>query len=313
MAPMTDITEPAPPRRSRLRRLLRWRFFVYVALYLALIAGCRVVSSRLVMFPRRGPMTTPAERVVLASDDPLLAGHRPEAYYIEYGAAGRAPDFYVLGFCGNAMRAEEMLEVMSFTFDGAADPELAGGPLRFGLLAAQYPGYGEDPGSARLTKIVPVGRAALAELERRAAGRPILIQGISLGGAAALATAASAPQAIAGLIVEKVPPLRTLILRRHGWWNLWLLALPVAYGVPAPLDAPTNAAALAEVPMVFVQATEDGIVPFTYQQRVSAAHPGPHRIIDLRTGHNTFVPPAQHPPLADAVRWLVEAARARGR
>jgi hypothetical protein len=32
----------------------------------------------------------------------------------------------------------------------------------------------------------------------------------------------------AGLVLTNPPPLRNMILQRFGWWNLWLLATPVA-------------------------------------------------------------------------------------
>jgi hypothetical protein len=44
-----------------------------------------------------------------------------------------------------------------------------------------------------------------------------------------------------GLFLQNPPPLAQLIRGRYGWWNLWLLAGPIAWGVPCSLDTLANA------------------------------------------------------------------------
>ena len=96
------------------------------------------------------------------------------------------------------------------------------------IWGMNYPGFGGSAGPARLSKMGPSAVAAFDELERHAGDRPIVVYGASIGAAAALHVAASRPADIAGLILHNPPPLREMILRRFGWWNLWLLAGPVA-------------------------------------------------------------------------------------
>ena len=86
---------------------------------------------------------------------------------------------------------------------------------------------------------------------RRAQGKRIFVTGRSLGTAAALYVAAHRP--VAGLVLQNPPPLQSLILRRHGWWNLWLLAGPIAMQVPADLNSLRNAPKVT-APAVFVLA-----------------------------------------------------------
>jgi len=68
-----------------------------------------------------------------------------------------------------------------------------------------------------------------------AGSRPIFVEGASFGTAVALSVAARRP--VAGVILKNPTPLRELILGAYGWWNLWLLASPVAARIPADLDA----------------------------------------------------------------------------
>jgi pimeloyl-ACP methyl ester carboxylesterase len=125
-------------------------------------------------------------------------------------------------------------------------------------------------------------------LSRKANGKPIFVLGQSLGTTAALHVAANRP--VAGLVLANPPPLRKLILQRHGWWNLWLLATPVAMSIPPELDSLQNGPR-AEAPAVFVLAGRDSVVPPKYQEQVFGAYSGPKRAIRVATiDHNEPLP-----------------------
>src|SRR6266576_1342442 len=62
-----------------------------------------------------------------------------------------------------------------------------------------------------------------------------------------------------GLILHNPPALRQMILRQFGWWNLWLLAGPVAAQIPKDLDSIDNAKR-AQTPAIFLLAESDEIV-----------------------------------------------------
>jgi fermentation-respiration switch protein FrsA (DUF1100 family) len=104
----------------------------------------------------------------------------------------------------------------------------------------------------------------------------------------------------AGLVLSNPPPLRKLILQRHGWWNLWLLAAPVALSVPAELDTLANAKRVT-APAIFVLAGHDTIVPPKYQEQVFTAYAGPKQAIRVATiDHNDPLPQTDLETLAAA-------------
>src|SRR6266536_6167225 len=140
------------------------------------------------------------------------------------------PDIYVLRFYGNADRADRWVanEVEEWN-DRAVE-----------IWGMNYPGFGGSTGPARLARIGPAAVAAFDVLRREAADAPIIAYGASIGATAALHVAASRPAGIAGLILHNPPPLREMILRQFGWWNLWLLAGPVALQIPRDLDSIEN-------------------------------------------------------------------------
>lgn len=190
----------------------------------------------------------------------------------------------VLAFIGNASRAER------------AAPRWKGvlGDLAGDVAAVNYPGYGRSDGEADLDAILP------AALRARDAFDAEILAGNSLGAAIALAAAAhGGPPRL--LILQNTPPLRSLILKRHGWWNLWLLALPVALQVPAELDAIRNARA-CQCPAIFLVACHDQTVPASYQDDVIDAYAGPKVVIRYAGGHNRDLPDDARRALREAIR-----------
>lgn len=96
-----------------------------------------------------------------------------------------------------------------------------------------------------------------------------------------------------------------MILRRFGWWNLWLLAGPVALQIPKDLDSISNAK-MINVPAVFLLAQQDEVVPSRYHQLVVNAYAGKKRVISLRSAHHND--PIEGTALAEldnALGWLL--------
>jgi pimeloyl-ACP methyl ester carboxylesterase len=242
--------------------------------------GC---ADKLILYPRTEPIRTPgAMRVALP-----WAGGEVEVWSRREPAT-EDPHIFVLAFGGNAERAEEVV--------WRTAEEWSGRPVE--VWAVNYPGYGGSTGPAKLSSIAPAALLAYDALKQRAAGRPIFLDGMSIGTAAALFLAARRP--CAGLLLTNPPPLRRLILGKFGWWNLWLLAGPVALGVPADLDSVANARK-CRAPAVFVSADRDEVVPPTYHKVVMDAYAGPKQVIVLRgAGHNT-------PPVEEEGRRIRES------
>ena len=207
---------------------------------------------------------------------------------------GMPPDAYCLRFYGNADRADPNvgIEAMEWTSPRAVE-----------FWGVNYPGFGGSTGRARLTRIGPAALAAFDTLRAVAGARPILVYGTSIGTTAALHVAAH--RAVAGVILQNPPPLRQIVLRQFGWWNLWLLAGPVAWRIPSSLDSLANAHTV-RARGVFLLAENDEIVAPRFQRLVVEAYAGEKRLIPLPgASHNSPVDGPARDALFRAVDWLL--------
>jgi len=169
-----------------------------------------------------------------------------------------------------------------------------------------YPGYGNSAGPATLHRLATAARDAYAALAVVAHGRPIILIGNSMGTVAALHVAAH--DRVAGLVLQNPPPLRDLILLRHGWYNLWLVAGPIALAVPKSLDSLANASRV-RAPALFLSSSNDDVVPTKYQSKVMRSFAGKWRVLHLPgAGHNDPVPEWAEREVAEQIRaWASEA------
>jgi hypothetical protein len=209
------------------------------------------------------------------------------------------PDIYVLRFYGNADRAERWVAAEAEIWNSRAVE----------IWGMNYPGFGGSTGPARLARIGPASLTAFDELKRNAGERPIVLFGASLGTAAALHIAAHRP--VAGLILHNPPAMRQMILRQFGWWNLWLLAGPLALQIPSDLDSISNSKAV-HAPAIFLLAERDEIVAPRYHRMVVDAYAGEKRVIVLRGAHHNS--PIEGTAVADlhnALDWLLPRTEAR--
>lgn len=219
------------------------------------------------------------------------------------GSLSEAADdvqLFLLKFVGNAGRAERA---------GSQPADYWGLPAE--VWAVNLPGYGGSTGPAGVRRIAPAARAVYGELQRMAAGRPIVVAGNSLGTTAALHLAAT--HSVAGLILRNPVPLRQLIVGRHGWWNLWLPAMLLASQVPAELGCARNAAR-TRAPAIFVLSSADRLVPPRYQRRIIDAYAGDKCLLVLEGAeHHTPMTEAQEREYARHLDWLLPRAVASGK
>lgn len=209
--------------------------------------------------------------------------------------SGRS-DAYVLRFYGNADRAEHWV---------AAEAEMWN-ERAIEVWGVNYPGFGGSSGPARLATLGPAALTAFDALQQVAGDRPIVVFGTSLGTTVALDIAAQ--RRVAGLILQNPPPLRQMILRQFGWWNLWLLAGPWAQKIPPELDSIANARATRS-PAIFLLAEEDEVVAPRFQALVVEAYGGAKRVIRLPgAGHNSPIDDASLTKLGEDLDWLVPRA-----
>jgi pimeloyl-ACP methyl ester carboxylesterase len=263
---------------------------VITVLYFAMIA-LAPLPDRLVLFPTtdridagaaiRKPIPFDSGELEIWTAASKLAQQRGQ------------PEIYVLRFYGNADRAERWVAAEAEMWDNRAVE----------VWGMNYPGFGSSTGPARLARLGPAALAAFDALKSAAGDRPIILFGASLGTTTALHVAAH--RKIAGLILHNPPALRQIILRQFGWWNLWLLAGPLAQNIPADLDSIANAKAI-RVPAIFLLAEKDEVVAPRFQRLVVEAYAGEKRVISLiRANHNSPVEGAGLTSFHTALDWLL--------
>jgi pimeloyl-ACP methyl ester carboxylesterase len=228
-----------------------------------------------------------------STDQRDAGGAKPHALPVEKGksleiftdrspACGSGePKAYVLEYCGNGTRAEDITAWL-------ANQRWRQWPVE--VWCMNYPGYGQSTGPAALNAIPPAALATYDSLRKVAGERPIILEANSLGSATAIYVATQRPTPM--LIVQNPPPLKRLILGRHGWWNLWLLATPVAMQVPSELNTPDTAPKVPkDLPALFIQSGGDTIIPPEYGKITQAKYAGPRTVIDIPDiDHNDGIP-----------------------
>ena len=261
-----------------------------VAAYLILILFGHL-PDHLILFPTKAPIDAgEAARKMVPFQNGELEVWTAKSYRAKQQAGA---DIYVLRFYGNADRADRWVAAEAEEWNGRAVE----------IWGMNYPGFGRSTGPARLSRIGPAAVTAFDELKGHADGRPIVLYGASLGSAAALHVARQRP--VAGLILHNPLPLRQMILRRFGWWNLWLLAGPIALQIPRELDSISNAKAI-QTPAIFLLAEKDEIVPPRYHRLVVDGYAGQKRVISLPGAyHNDPVEGAALAELNHALDWLL--------
>jgi pimeloyl-ACP methyl ester carboxylesterase len=267
-----------------------WKLLVAGIVYLALMFFGHL-PDHLILFPTRAPIDTGgAVRKTIPFENGELEIWKAQSRRAKQH--GRA-DVFILRFYGNADRADRWVAMEAEMWNDRAVE----------IWGMNYPGFGGSTGPARLAQIGPAALAAFDALTRDAADRPIVAYGASIGATAALHVAAQRP--IAGLILHNPVPLREIILRQFGWWNLWLLAGPVALQIPRDLDSIANARA-SRAPAIFLLAEKDEIVAPRFHRLVVQAYAGEKRIIALRGAyHNDPIEGAALADLYQSLDWLL--------
>jgi len=256
------------------------------------VGGC---ADKLILFPSTAPIpVADGQRLVIDGEQGSVEVWRARAG-VDPAAS---PAAYVLSFPGNADRAERQSAALSQML----------GDRAVEVWAVNYPGYGGSDGPARLNAIPQAALDAFDALAETADDKPVLIWGDSLGTTAALHVAAE--RDVSGVVLRNPPPLRRMILVRNGWWNLWLLAVPVALQVPTALNS-LDSSPLATAPAVFLLSDADRVVPPDYQRLVFDAYGGPKTEVLLRGGHNDGLDAAELRSFETAFDALLQDAGVR--
>jgi len=273
-------------RNRRRRRWLKIILGGVLILYVVFVFGG--LWNWAVIAPPLGRIDAGAARRELVDYD----GKRVELWVARSKALGdREPLRYVLEFCGNATRAEQIADYVASRWDNY--------PVEAWVM--NNPGAGGSEGSLRLKNIGTAALRVFDELHSRGHGKPIFVEANSLGTNAALCVAAR--RNVAGCVLHDPVPVKQLILGKYGWWNLWLVAAPVAWQIPSELDAIENAKHV-KAPVVFIVAEKDDFVVPKYHRMVIDAFGGEKRIVRLPGGHWDAVSGDAEKELAGDIDWL---------
>jgi len=249
------------------------------------------LPDHLILFPTKTPIDTGrAVRKTIPFQDGELEIWTAKSRQAQQ--QGRA-DIFILRFYGNADRADRWAALEAEMWSDRAVE----------IWGMNYPGFGGSTGPARLSRIGQAALTAFDEIKNQAADRPIVAFGASIGATAALHVAAH--RQVTGLILHNPPPLRQMILRQFGWWNLWLLAGPVALQLPRDLDSIENAKAI-HAPAIFLLSERDEVVAPRFHRQVVGAYGGRKRVIELHGAyHNDPIEGTALADLNNALGWLL--------
>ncbi len=236
-----DVKASAKPSRRGWIVWLKRRLLILAILEVILFCFSGWLASKLILFP-----STEAQRIGQAERRliPYSGGQLECVIARSPGCGQRPPQAIVVSFPGNAARTEWSAE----------SDAMRRGNLPVELWAVNHPGFGQSTGPAWLSRLAPAALAAYDAAAAANPGKPIILEGASLG--CTMALHAAAERRPAGLFLRTPPPLRQLILQHHGWWNVWLLATPIATAVPAELSALRTAPRI-HAPAVFLLIDND--------------------------------------------------------
>jgi pimeloyl-ACP methyl ester carboxylesterase len=288
-------------RRSR-RARLGWRYPVRVGL-IAGILGLGMLGARPMLDPLVRSMIYPAPPVRVPSPPPEPL----EAVHLELGdgetgggvvawclEAQEPTSPLVLFFHGNGENLETMR--MAGTFEAFHE-------LGVAVLAVDYPGYGNSPGTPSEPAVHASADAALAWVREHSEKRPVVAAGWSLGAAVAIALAARSEGRLDGLIALS------------PWTSLPDVARNVFPGpvVRFALSERYDSLALApdlELPTLLVHGQQDSIIPIDQGRRLADAWGGFAKWVEIRdAGHNDLL---VHSEVWEALGWFLRQVEDAG-
>lgn len=218
--------------------------------------------------PVPSPPPAPAEELAL----PLAGGGRAVGWLAEAGAAPRAP--LVLFFHGNGENLETMRRAGTFE---------AFRQLGAAVLAVDYPGYGNSPGTPSEAALAATADAALGWAREHRPERPRIAAGWSLGAAAAVPLARRSGEHLSGLVAMSAWSRLEELAHRLFPVPFLSRLLPDAYDTLA-------AAPGVRVPALVIHGGADDIIPAAQGRRVAEALAGPVRWVEVPgAGHNDLL------------------------
>lgn len=261
----------------------------------------RRLLDRLILRPSRNPIDAGGKREIMLGGgaDGADGDGDPIQCFVDQNFAGDGPpDLCVIKFPGTGGRAER---------SGRFPASVLGVDIRCRLWTWNPPGYGGSPGKARLDVIGGAAVRFSRHVIDRQTGRPVVwLCGNSLGCIHALRVAStlSGGAANIGLILRNPPPLVEVVKRIADRYPLGKWIGPVAESLCDQMNG-RKLAAQASFPAVFLQSTEDRLVPPDLQDDLIARYAGPRRVVRMDGLDHDGIATDQHEAaIRAAAAWL---------
>lgn len=244
-----------------------WSLLVgLVLVYLGLLAALYFSQSKLVYFPSKQLVATPAamglafEDVSFTSADGVML----HGWFVT-GAPGARTLLFMHGNAGNISHRLESLQIFN----------------RLGLntFIFDYSGYGASEGTPSEAATYSDAAGAWRYLTEQRGIEPeqIILFGRSLGGG--IATWLATQQTSGGLILESTPTSMVDMAARHYPYVPAKLLLKIRYDSISLIPH-------VDVPVLVVHSPNDEIVPFSHAETMHAAAPWPKHFLRLDGSHN---------------------------
>ena len=245
---------------ARLRRMGTWLLVALATFYIAVVAIAWLAQGRMIYPapPARAEIPAGFERISYRTDDglELVAGYRP--------ARGDVPT--LLFFHGNGADWQST----AYVTDRLAT---AG----YGVLAAEYRGYGGNPGASSEQGLYADGRAALRYLQDRGVEPAnIVLVGNSLGSGVATQLAGEV-DAAALVLISPFDSLKETAARQLRWAPVRLLLR----------DRYDNAGKLGALgmPILVLHGEEDTLISVEQARALAARNPDTELVTYPGWGH----------------------------
>ncbi len=244
---------------------MRWLIALGLV-YLGFVGIVWLLQGRMIHFPTRELVTTPADIGLSYEEVSLTTADKEELQgWFLPAANARATLLFFHGNAGNISHRLESLQIFN--------------KLRLSVLIIDYRGYGSSSGSPSEQGLYSDAQAAYRYLVEARGVEPerLVIFGRSLGGAVAAKLAADNPAG--ALILESsftsVPDLGAQL---YPFLPVRLLSR-YQYDTRAYVQN-------VEAPVLIVHSRDDETIPYEHGRALYQAAPEPRRLLDLQGSHN---------------------------
>ena len=245
-----------------LRRRLKVRLFLYLlAMVSAVVGGQQWVRRHVVFQPTHDASDSIMQELQFyrfspLPDDDEKIGFRGFVY------VPNVPQKVIVVFHGNTGQAADRIYI---------GRELA--DQNSVVLLAEYPGYGERPGSPSYKSLIESALENITFLNENFPDLPVILVGESLGSSVAIEAATHVP--VSGLVL--VSPFTSL----RDVAALQLPPLPLQWLVTDPFDSQAALPRLKDTPLLVIHGKNDSLIPFPLGQKLFDLYTGPKEMLAI--------------------------------